>query len=72
MFLEECCEVKEGAECIREELFEQYNNYCIKNKFKSMSQTNFNREVESSDARIKRAADKLGKRRTWRGLRLHD
>jgi putative DNA primase/helicase len=72
MFIEECCEVKEGAECVREQLFERYREYCIKNGMKSMSQTNFNRDVEASDIRIKRAVDKLGKRRTWRGLKPLD
>jgi len=72
MFLEECCEVKEGAECVREQLFERYRDYCGKNGLKPLSQTNFNRDVEASDERIKRAADKIGKRRTWRGLQIND
>lgn len=69
LFLEECCEVDEKAECVREELFQQYREFCIKNAMKPLSQTNFNRDVEASDERIKRATDRLGKRRTWRGLR---
>ena len=72
MFLEECCEVKEGAECVRETLFERYRDYCNKNGLKPLSQTKFNRDVEASDERITRAVDKLGKRRTWRGLLLCD
>lgn len=72
IFLEECCEIKEGAECVRERLFERYRDYCTQNGFKALSQTSFNREVESSDERINRATDKLGKRRTWRGVRLVD
>jgi putative DNA primase/helicase len=72
MFLEECCEVKENAECVREQLFERYRDYCIKNGLKPLSQTNFNRDVEASDENIKRAVDKIGKRRTWRGVRLID
>jgi putative DNA primase/helicase len=69
LFLEECCEIAEGAECVRETLFEKYRDYCLKNGLKAMSQTNFNRDVEASDRRICRAADRLGKRRTWRGLK---
>jgi len=72
MFLEECCEIKEGAECVREPLFERYRDYCTKNGLHAMSQTNFNRDVDSADPRIKRSTDKLGKRRTWRGLRPID
>jgi len=72
MFLEECCEVIEDAECVREALFERYRDYCFKNGLKPMSQTNFNRDVEASDERITRAVDKIGKRRTWRGVSLID
>jgi len=72
MFLEECCEVRENAECVRELLFERYRDYCVKNGLKPLSQANFNRDVEASDERVKRAVDKVGKRRTWRGLRLCD
>jgi putative DNA primase/helicase len=70
MFLDECCVVEDGAECIREELFERYRDYCTQNGLKSLSQTNFNRDVEASDTGIRRAVDRLGKRRTWRGLRF--
>jgi len=72
MFLEECCEVDGDAECVREELFERYREYCNKNGLKSLSQTKFNKDVETADERIRRAVDRLGKRRTWRGLRLCD
>jgi putative DNA primase/helicase len=69
MFLEECCEVGEDFECVRETLFEKYGDYCRKNGYKPMSQMNFNKDVESSHPDIKRAVDKLGKRRTWRGVK---
>jgi len=72
MFLDECCEILDGSECVREELFTAYREYCSKNGLKPQSQTNFNREIEGADARILRAVDKLGKRRTWRGVRLCD
>jgi putative DNA primase/helicase len=72
MFVEECCEIGDGFECVRNTLFEKYREYCGMNGFKSMSQTNFNKEIESADMRIKRARDKVGSRHTWRGLRLTD
>ena len=72
MFLEECCQIKDGEECIREQLFERYREYCFKNGLKPLSQANFNREVESSDSRISRARDRVGSRHTWRGIRLVD
>ena len=70
MFLSEGCEVADGFECVREQLFERYRDYCSKNGLKPMSQGNFNRDVESSDTRIFRARDKVGSRHTWRGVRL--
>ncbi len=72
MFLEECCEIKEGAECVREQLFERYREYCNRNGLKPLSQTNFNRDVEASDDRICRARDRVGRRHIWRGIRLLD
>jgi hypothetical protein len=49
-----------------------YRDYCIKNGFKPMSQANFNKDVEAYGDQICRAVDKLGRRRTWRGLRLRE
>jgi putative DNA primase/helicase len=72
MFIEECCEVKDGEECVRETLFERYREYCTKNGMSAMSQIKFNKEVESSEPTITRAIDKIGKRKCWRGLRLAD
>ncbi len=71
LFVDECCEIKDGVECIREELFEQYKDYCIKNGFKSLSQSSFNRDLESTYPSIERACDKVSKRRTWRGIQLN-
>jgi len=70
MFLEECCEIKDGAECVRDLLFERYRDYCNKNGLKPLSQTNFNRDVEASNIHICRARDKVGSRHIWRGIRL--
>jgi len=70
MFMEECCKVAEGAECSREQLFERYRDYCNKNGLKSMSQTNFNRDVEQSDAIIMRGLDKVSRRKIWKGVCL--
>lgn len=69
LFLDECCELDEEAEYPREDLFQSYRDYCIKNGLKAMSQANFNKDVESSNPSITRKTDRLGKRRVWRGLR---
>ena len=70
LFLEECCDVDGKSEVVRETLFEKYKDYCAKNGFKALSQTNFNRDVENSDPRITRARDKVGSRHIWRGIGL--
>jgi putative DNA primase/helicase len=70
MFLEECCEIRDGAECVRDTLFERYRDYCTRNGLKPLSQANFNRDVEASDTRICRARDRVGSRHIWRGVRI--
>lgn len=72
LFVDECCELNEEAEYPREDLFQQYRDYCNKNGLKSMSQANFNKDVESISPSITRKTDRLGKRRVWRGLRYQD
>ena len=72
LFVDECCELNEEAEYPREDLFQQYRDYCNKNGLKSMSQANFNKDVESISPSITRKTDRLGKRRIWRGLRYQD
>jgi putative DNA primase/helicase len=68
MFLEECCEIKAGAECVRDLLFERYREYCGKNGLKPLSQTNFNRDIEAADNGIARGRDKVGSRHIWKGV----
>lgn len=68
-FVEDCCVIDKNAVCIREELFQQYREYCNKNGLRPMSQANFNKDVESVSESIEKKVDKLGKRRIWRGLR---
>lgn len=68
-FADECCEIDAKAECVREELFQAYREYCAKNGLKPMSQANFNRDVESLDEHIERSLDKVSRRKIWKGLR---
>jgi putative DNA primase/helicase len=69
-FFEERCEIAADAECSREEVFAAYRDYCQKNGFVPMSQIRFNHDIETAYQEVKRASDRLGKRRTWRGMRL--
>jgi putative DNA primase/helicase len=71
-FVEECCEINLEAEVARTELFSSYREYCASAGLKPLSQVNFNKEIENMPAGIKRGTDRLGKRRTWRGMRLRD
>lgn len=69
-FVEECCELKTDAEVVREELFAKYKEYCVNAGLKPLSQANFNKEIENMAGGVTRSVDKLGKRRTWRGIQL--
>ncbi len=67
-FVEECCELAPNAETVREEMFSKYKEYCHNAGLKPLSQSNFNKEIEAVPGEITRSKDKLGKRRTWRGI----
>lgn len=67
-FVRDCCEVKMDAEVGRTEFFERYKGYCDSCGMAPYSQQNFNNELEANFPTVVRAADKLGKRRTWRGI----
>jgi putative DNA primase/helicase len=69
-FVEECCELDENAESIREELFQQYREYCHKNGLKPMSQANFNKDIEGLGERVERGLERVSRRKTWKGIRM--
>lgn len=69
-FVEECCVLDEKAECIREELFQQYREYCNKNGLKAMSQANFNKDIEGLGKRVGRGFERVSRRKTWQGIRM--
>lgn len=70
LFVEECCVVDSDAGSVREEVFDRYRDYCSRNGLRAMSQTNFNKDVESIAPTIRRATDNVASRRIWRGLGL--
>lgn len=72
LFMEECCIVEPKAVSVREQVFERYHDYCVKNGLRPMSQTSFNKDVESNYPSVTRATDNVANRRIWRGVRLHD
>jgi putative DNA primase/helicase len=69
-FVEECCVMKQGVECLRDELFLAYREYCNMNGLKPMSQANFNKEIESMDKGVARGLDRVSRRKIWSGIRL--
>lgn len=69
-FIRDCCQVSEGAESARTEVYNRYRSYCTDNGLQPYSQRSFNTELEANFPSIKRAKDTVGRRKTWRGLRL--
>jgi putative DNA primase/helicase len=71
-FVEDNCEIETKAETERGELFIKYREYCHNAGLSPVSQKTFNKDLELSYPQIKRGVDKLGKRRTWKGVKIID
>ena len=69
-FVDECCVVETGGETERTELFMKYREYCHNAGLSPVSQKNFNKDIENAFPDIRRSVDKVGKRRTWKGIRF--
>lgn len=69
-FIEESCLFGEEMECMREDLFQAYREYCHKNGLKAMSQANFNKDVENYYEQVSRSLERVSRRKTWKGIRL--
>jgi putative DNA primase/helicase len=69
-FIEDNCTVSPDFEIERNELFERYKDYCKAAGLSAMSQKSFNKDLELANPNIKRSVDKLGKRRTWKGIKI--
>jgi len=67
-FVEECCEIDEKAECLRQELYDAYKMYCEESGLSAMSNRRFNRELETITG-VTAALDTVTRRNTWRGIR---
>jgi putative DNA primase/helicase len=70
MFAEEYCVIEKGASCMREELFLAYREYCVTNGLKSMSQANFNKDIENMSKEVTRGLERVSRRKIWSGIRL--
>jgi putative DNA primase/helicase len=51
-------------------MFTKYKEYCNNAGFRPVSQAIFNKDVESANEKITKSVDKLGKRRTFRSIKL--
>ena len=69
-FIRDCCEMDVDAESGRMETYQRYRSYCEDSGLNPFSQRMFNAEIDTNFSNIKRAKDTLGKRKTWRGIRL--
>ncbi|MEI6131979.1 MAG: phage/plasmid primase, P4 family [Bacillota bacterium] len=69
-FLEEHCETAADGVAMRDELFSKYKEYCNNAGLKSVSQSNFNKDVESSNENIERGLERISRRKTWKGIQL--
>jgi putative DNA primase/helicase len=68
-FVEEFCVIVSDGETERNMLFEKYHDYCKDGNLVPVSQKTFNKDIESAYPNLVRAKDKVGRRKTWRGIR---
>lgn len=69
-FVRDCCVLDIDAEVGRTEVYQRYRSYCEESGLQPFSQRLFNADIDNNFPGIKRAKDTLGKRKTWRGLKL--
>jgi putative DNA primase/helicase len=67
-FVEEYCELMPSMFVTRDELFTRYKEYCFNAGLKPVSQSTFNKEIETGYPSVKRGRDKLSGCRVWRNI----
>lgn len=67
-FIEECCVIEAGAECLRDPLYDQYVEYCSQNGRKPLGKNNFLAELDGISS-ISRCLEPRSRRKAWRGIR---
>ena len=71
-FVADCCVLDPKCEVGSQELFNQYKSYCADSNLSPCSQKTFTKELEAAyGSKVKKGVDKLGKRRTWRGIKFN-
>lgn len=71
-FIDDCCKVAPDSEIERNELYRKYREYCISGGLSPFSQKAFNKDLETAFPEIQRSVDKLGRRRTWKGIETEE
>lgn len=71
-FLRDCCTEDADSEVPTVEMYTAYKDYCTKSGLLPCSQKTLIQEIRNAKPEVKYGRDKLGKRRTWRGLKLEE
>lgn len=71
-FVNEWCEMDDAYETPSMELYNKYKAYCDVCGLIPYAQKRFSQELENSCPDLKKGKDSLGKRRTWKGIRISD
>ncbi len=67
-FVEECCVIEAGAECLRDPLYDQYVEFCSQNGRKPLGKNNFLAELDGIPG-VSRGLEARSRRKSWRGIR---
>lgn len=71
-FVNEWCEMDDSYETPSMELYNKYKVYCEVCGLSPYAQKRFSQDLENSCPNLKKGKDSLGKRRTWKGIRIMD
>ena len=71
-FVNEWCEQDASYEVPSMELYNKYKVYCEVCGMNPYAQKRFSQELENSCPDLTKGKDNLGKRRTWKGIRVSD
>ena len=71
-FIKDCTVLDETSEVSTMETYNAYKTYCEKCGLSPYSQKNFTQEIRNSCPSLIYGKDKIGRRHTWRGLRLEE
>lgn len=71
-FLRDCCTEDESAEIATMELYAKYKEYCENAGLKPCAQKTMTQEIRTAYPNAKHGKDKLGKRHTFKGIRVEE